>query len=85
LFNRFSVTIDKEHLEKQDTYDFLEAFLAESDVCLSVRIVEGNKNEQEVKESVLAQVGCFLLIAISGVVAVVGVVTSFKWLAEIFD
>ena len=78
-------SIDKEHLEKEDTYDFPDSFWDEPDVSISVRIQEGNKNKREAKESFITQAGCFLVIAVSAVVLIVGIVTSFRWLGKIFD
>src|SRR5687768_3387637 len=55
-------SIDKEHLEKTDTYDFPDAFWDDSDISISVRIEEGNKSRQQVKQSFIEQAGCFLAI-----------------------
>jgi hypothetical protein len=78
-------SINKEHLEKENWYDIPDPFWDESDIVLSVKIQEGNKNRQEVKESFFSQAGCFLAIAVSAIVVLVGIVTSFIWLVEIFD
>jgi hypothetical protein len=78
-------SIDKEHLQENDTYDFPDSFWDDSDIWMTVRIQEGNKNKQEFKESFITQAGCFLALAVSAVVLIVGVVTSFKWLVNIWN
>jgi hypothetical protein len=78
-------SIDEEHLEKENTYDIPDPFWDESDIVLSVSIHEGNKIRQEVKESFFSRAGCFLAAAVSAIVVLVGIVTSFMWLVKIFD
>lgn len=83
--NQLLQSIDKNHLEKTDTYDFPDAFWDHSDIALSIRIEEGNKSTQQVKLSFMEQAGCFLAIAAFAVVVIVGIVTSFGWLVKVLN
>lgn len=83
--NQLLQSIDKNHLEKTDTYDFPDAFWDHSDIALSIRIEEGNKSTQQVKLPFMEQAGCFLAIAAFAVVVIVGIVTSFGWLVKVLN
>ncbi len=78
-------SIDRKHLEKNNTYDIPDSFWDDSDVWLSIKILEGKQNQAQAKESIMARAGCFLAIAVCAVVLIVGTVTSISWLAKLFD
>ena len=78
-------SIDNEHLEKTDTYDFPDSFWDESNLSISIQIQEGNRNKSQIKESLIEQTGCFVIAIASIAVLIVGIVTSFKWLVNVLD
>jgi hypothetical protein len=78
-------SIDKEHLEKRDTYDIPDHLLDDSNISISVRIQEGKKNGEAPKLSFIQKAGGFLAAAAGIIFLIAGVVQSFKWLVALFD
>lgn len=77
--------IDRKNLEKSSTYEIPDSFRDNSDIYLSIKILEGNEHQPPVKESILTQAGCFFAIVMVTIVLIVGIVTSISWLAQLFD